>query len=202
MSTVQERRKILSNKRLCFNCTGSEHRAADCLSKGKCQNCDAKHHTSICDKDITLKSLATSECNVIYPTVMVIVNGIKCRALLDTGAGASYASATLIKHIKEKPKRTEVKRIEMMLHTAIRKIEIFEAEISSLDGKFKLKTEISKVEKSTLLTVPNPRYDQLVKRYRHLRDIRLNDRDQKEDLPVHLIIGASDYARIKTKDNT
>ena len=107
VSKLEERRKILSNKRLCFNCTGSQHRAADCHSKKKCQHCDAKHHTSICDKKaIISNSYSTSENNVIHPTVLVLVNGIKCRTLLDTGAGSSYASATLIEDIHSKPKRT------------------------------------------------------------------------------------------------
>ena len=33
---------------------------------------------------------------VIYPAVVVKVQGVKCRALLDTGAGSSYASAALL----------------------------------------------------------------------------------------------------------
>ena len=140
---------------------------ADCHSKKKCQHCDAKHHTSICDKKaIISNSYSTSENNVIHPTVLLLVNGIKCRALLDTGAGSSYASATLIEDIHSKPKRTEVKRIEMMLQTSTRKVEIFDIEISSLDGRFKMGTEASKVDKSVLLTVPNPQYNQLVNQYR------------------------------------
>ena len=45
-----ERKKIFLEKRLCFNCTGSKHRAEDCKSKSTCQNCNARHHTSLCDK--------------------------------------------------------------------------------------------------------------------------------------------------------
>jgi hypothetical protein len=33
--------------------------------------------------------------------VVVRVNGIKCRALLDTGAGSPYASSVLLKRIKD-----------------------------------------------------------------------------------------------------
>ena len=36
------------------------------------------------------------EGSMIYPVVVVVVDGIKCRALLDTGAGSSYASAALV----------------------------------------------------------------------------------------------------------
>ena len=33
----------------------------------------------------------------VFPVVVVKVNGLKCRALIDSGAGGSYASARLIK---------------------------------------------------------------------------------------------------------
>ena len=45
-----DRRKIFAEKQLCFNCAGGQHRAADCKSKNRCQTCQGKHHTSICDK--------------------------------------------------------------------------------------------------------------------------------------------------------
>ena len=45
--TVADRKKQLSMKRLCFNCTGSRHRAADCRSRSSCQKCQRKHHTSL-----------------------------------------------------------------------------------------------------------------------------------------------------------
>ena len=48
--TPAERKRILGLKRLCFNCTGSKHRAADCRSRASCQHCQHKLHSSICDK--------------------------------------------------------------------------------------------------------------------------------------------------------
>ena len=117
---VTERKKILSTKKLCFNCTGAKHRAADCHSKSKCQKCNGKHHTSICEQGMQQIMLATStevaKETVTYPVVVVKVNGIKCRALLDTGAGSSYASSTLVDLIGKKPLRVEHKRIEMMMY--------------------------------------------------------------------------------------
>ena len=44
---VQDRKKTLSEKKLCFNCTGKEHRASECKSKRSCQICQRKHHTSM-----------------------------------------------------------------------------------------------------------------------------------------------------------
>ena len=39
----EDRKKILAEKHLCFNCAGAKHRAAECKSKGKCQVCQARH---------------------------------------------------------------------------------------------------------------------------------------------------------------
>ena len=52
---------------------------------------------------------------VIYPVVLVEVNGIKCRALLDTGAGSSYAFSAILDYLWIRPLHEEFKRIEMML---------------------------------------------------------------------------------------
>ena len=87
----------------------------------------------------------------------------------------------------------------MMLQTSTRKVEIFDIEISSLDGRFKMGTEASKVDKSVLLTVPNPQYNQLVNQYRPLKEVKMSGGDKREELPIHLIIGAAEYARIKTR---
>ena len=46
---VEDRRRILSRKQLCFNCTGDKHRAESCRSHA-CQKCQGRHHTSICDQ--------------------------------------------------------------------------------------------------------------------------------------------------------
>ena len=45
------RRKILSEKKLCFNCTGEKDRASECKSDQTCRIFNRKHHTSICDND-------------------------------------------------------------------------------------------------------------------------------------------------------
>ena len=89
--------------------------------------------------------LTTGEGAVIYPVVVVMVDGIKCRALLDTGAGSSYASAALVKRLGKQPSRTELKRIDMLMCSTTQKIEQYEAKISSVRGKFEMTTTVSQV---------------------------------------------------------
>ena len=87
---MTECRKILSNKKLCFNCTGAKHRAAECCSATTCLKFKNKHHTSRCDKlaDSNSELIMTTEANLSYPVATTKVTGVKCKALLDTGSGS------------------------------------------------------------------------------------------------------------------
>ena len=62
---------------------------------------------------MTATSLQRS--SVIYPAVVVEVMGVKCRALLDTGARSSYTSAALLDRLRIRPHQREVRQIEMMM---------------------------------------------------------------------------------------
>ena len=195
---VAQRKKHLSEKRLCFNCTGTKHRAAECRIVRSCQKCSGRHHTSICDRESQQMLLATGEGAVIYPVVVVNVNGITCRALLDTGAGSPYASAALIKRLGKEPARTQHKRIDMMMCSTTQKIEQYDVKISGIRGTFEMATTVSKVDKGVLLSVPNPGYAEKLNKYPHLEGVVMDDVDTKSELPIHLILGASEYSRIKT----
>ena len=46
VTDLKARRKIWSDKKLRFNCTGPKHQAKECPSKYTCQHCGGKHHTS------------------------------------------------------------------------------------------------------------------------------------------------------------
>ena len=50
----------------------------------------------------------------IFPVVVIKVNGITCRALIDSGAGSSYASANLISTLKIKPSEVMRQQIDML----------------------------------------------------------------------------------------
>ena len=55
ITKIEERRATLALKNLCFNCATPNHRAAECFSKATCQHCKKRHHTSICDRNLTPK---------------------------------------------------------------------------------------------------------------------------------------------------
>ena len=139
----EERRKCLKVKRLCYNYTsGNTGLPIATASKRAMQSCGRRHHTSICDQDKKSEKQLTahqsSDPEVIYPVVVIDVDGVKCRALLDSGAGSSYASAMLLDQLRKKPAEAKFKKIEMLLGSATTRVEMFEMNISAVDGKFSM----------------------------------------------------------------
>ena len=202
VKTTRERRIALIQKRLCFNCAKPSHRASECKSKVTCQKCSRRHHTSICEaylEESKEKMLgANDDADVVYPVILVEVDGIKTRALLDTGAGSSYASAKLISALRKQPVETKTKTIDMMIGSTRRRVEMYNAEVKSIDGKFSMIVNLTKVHKQELLRIDNPKYKGLISKYSHLKDVQMDDVDTKEELPVHLVLAAAEYSRIKT----
>ena len=201
MKTADERKAILAKKKLCFNCTASAHRASECKSTGTCKNCGKRHHTSICSETEKPKPALSAhrdeDQQVIYPTVLVEIDGIQTHALLDTGAGSSYASAKLIEALHKKPKHVETRRVDMMLSSTTTKVEIYSA---SVDGKFKMGIELSKVHKPHLKIVNNPNAKKLCEKYDHLEGVKaMEDPKNRSEMPVHVVLGASEYAAVKTR---
>ena len=73
--------------------------------------------------------LTSTESSVIYPVAIINVNGIKCRVLLDTGSGSSYASEVVIERLKINPIRKEHKNIETLSNATTKKIKIYPAKM-------------------------------------------------------------------------
>ena len=96
------------------------------------------------------------------------------------------------------PSEVKSQRIDMLMASKTTRVEIFDAEVSSLDENFKINEKVSKVNKPELLFVKNPKYDQLLRKHDHLRGVTMDDGDTKPQLPIHLVLGNGEYARIKT----
>eukprot|EP00795_Rhopilema_esculentum_P006737 gene6737-12300_t len=82
-----------------------------------------------------------------------------------------------------------------MLQETSKKIDMYDVELSNVDGKFNIRAEVNGVNKEVLLTLPNPHY---ARENQHLHGIKMPDTDGKELLPNHAILGANDVALIKT----
>ena len=51
VSRVADRREILKNSKLCYNCTGKEHTATKCRSRN-CTKCGQRHLTYQCEEQL------------------------------------------------------------------------------------------------------------------------------------------------------
>ena len=138
----------------------------------------------------------TTEANVTYP-VVIKVNDVHCRTLLDTGSGSSYISESFIDLLKINPVRKEYKTIETLTNTTTEKLKIYDLKVENLDKNFSFQTELNKLEREVLITLPNSKYNKMIETYDQLKGIKMNERDTKPELPIHVILGASDYVKIK-----
>ena len=182
ITEMGERCRILSEKKLCFNCTGGRYRVDECKSRLRCQKCCRKHHTSICstrEKEFNPLLIATGMPNarVTYPAEVVEVEGVKCRALLDTGAVSSYASAVLLNRISTRNCAKEIGKTEMLLGRPTQEVEMVTIEIGDVNGKFTMPVEVTKVDKEELLSLDNPNYEETIAKNLHLSGVVMNDQD-------------------------
>ena len=169
LTSPEERKQLLITKKLCFNCTGS-HKYSECRSVLKCQNCGKRHHTSIFETprvhktERVLTAFDPKNKDVVYPIILVDIDGIKTCALLDTGSGSSYASTKLLNLLKKGPKETVTKRIDTMLGSSTAKVEIYSATLGAVNESCDMNIELTKGHKPQLLSVDNPNYSKLLNR--------------------------------------
>jgi hypothetical protein len=57
---------------------------------------------------------------------------------------------------------------------------------------------VTKIAKQQLLLLPNPHYDKVLAKYKHLDGVVIEDDDPKKQLQIHLILCGGEYAKIKT----
>ena len=117
--------------------------------------CNKKHHTCKYKNGLNML-LTTNTIHVKYLVVVIEVEGVKCRALIDTGTGGSCVSVRLISRLNKKPIRKESKRIGTLMHLVVQKTAIYELHIKDTNHEFTLKIESNKTEKEVLLDILNP----------------------------------------------
>ena len=208
VTSLPERRQILIRKRLCFNCVAGMHKSVTCPSKASCQHCHLRHHSSLHDSETDVKlpngkNVAMTSSNDkkegIFPVVVVDVNGIRCRALIDSGSGSSYISTKLIQLLGAKPTETQTRTVDMLMASKVTQLEIYDLEFHSVNDQFVLPVRATKVNKAELLTIENPKYGELIGNYPHLKGVSVNDDYTKPILLIHVVLGSGEYAKIKTQ---
>lgn len=57
----------------------------------------------------------------------------------------------------------------------------------------KMSVTVPKIDKPELMMLENLKYEELMEKYTHLSGVYMDDMDTKPHLPVHLVLGASEY---------
>ena len=134
------------------------------------------------------------------PTVVAKVGSLDVRIMIDTGASSSYVCSDIITELSLKPKRREQRCIEQMYGTVTKHVDIFDIHIESTAvAGFSLDVECIHAEKGILTLLPNPNVKTLKRNFGQLRRLPLCDEENiSKELPVHIILGAADYQRIRS----
>ena len=135
--------------------------------------------------------------------MVVRVKEVRCRALLDTAAaGSSYISSAMVSHLEVKRSRTEERHIEMLIANTFKTFNIYHLEISDDNGTLLLETELIQVDLDVIMTISNPQHQDVIKKYSHLKGVKIANEDIKKELLVQIILGGSDCSRIKASTET
>lgn len=124
---------------------------------------------------------------------------MEMRALLDTWAWSSYASAQLINNLHKKPAKPH--KSESRCWAPWQPKPKCRWPWHQLQAIFIMRMTVSKVDKPELTMLENPKYEGLINKYTHLSGVHVDDSDTKPLLPIHLVLRTSEYAKIKTSNS-
>ena len=164
---------------------------------GKLRTLLAKAHFNLRAGDSRKERKDKKGQKVCHPVVIVKVNGMKCRALLDTGATGSYISAFLVDLLKVKPSSTLTRGIKTIMGLVTKRIETYDVKISDTQEKCIPPACATKIEQRELLSLENPDYPELMEIYPYLKGVQMKETDTKRILPIHVTLGANEYTKIK-----
>ena len=67
----------------------------------------------------------------------------------------------------------------MLTGSTTLKMQVYELRIESLNNDFTFDVSMTKIQKDELLSLENPRYKEILKRYPHLNGVSIDDVDTK-----------------------
>ena len=102
--------------------------------------------------------------------------------------------------LKLVPTRSLTRRIQTIVGVVTKRNELYDVNVSDTNGNYTIPLNDTRFERAELLSVENFSYTEMIHRYQHLKGVKMEDTDRKSLLPARVILGASDYAKIKTRE--
>ena len=78
-----------------------------------------------------------------------------------------------------------------------KRMETYAVKISDTQERFTLPLCATKIEQRELLSLKNFNYPEMLKRNLHLKGLQMEETDSKKILPIHVILGANEYTKLK-----
>ena len=217
--SVSARKLFVSQKRLCFNCLKSGHRASDCKFKGRCRECDKRHNSLLHDNTITTAAnngeKSSNQSSVVELTNQMVSSDSKrtylsivpvhvwandgsttsTYALLDTGSTTSLCTNSLAKklHLSVTESHSGLQGVNSLADSL--------GQVGPLSIKGLEEHESFRIQTLGVIdSLPDMRrhlpLGEITHKYRHLCDIKIG---KPEAVEIELLIGmnAQDVFRIK-----
>lgn len=221
--SLDEKRRIVREKRVCFACLHDGHSAKQCKRPMKCSGCFRKHPVIMCDKkeDLLAKTDKESICtdetkkgevnnlsNLLYPsqvylqTVVVKLicnNGVerKVRCLIDSGSMRSYILESTARETGLKPSGEEslIHSLFGNIKTESYKHKEYNIVLSRIDGDYKCRFKALD-QKEICDNIPSIQ-SSLVREELQYADVYISDLG-KFDMKVEVLIGADIAGKLLT----
>ena len=156
-------------------------------------------HDSRAEKSMSALMVHAS---TLHTTVQAKVGPETVHVMFDSGAGSSYLCTDVITKLNLRPTRKEQCCIEQMFGTTRSNVEVYNISIQSLAVEgFSSEVECINPEKDVLTYLPILNVATLKKQRGHLRRLYFSEEETRnESMPVHIILGAAYYQRIRTTE--
>ena len=210
VTDVKKRIQIISSAKRCLNCLKVGHVAKDCFSKGRCQNCNGKHNTLLCQKSSQdnqstaneMKSITTSsvkqKTNVLLQTAKAFAFGndrsqkIPVNILFDGGSQKSYVTEEIKNKLSLDVKQKETVNLNTFgSENYSRKVS--ERVVVNLEVNDEV-IPISALTSPAICSPISSRVD--VSSYPHLSGLQFANKLDCGDQQIGILVGADQYYEI------
>ncbi|XP_065675822.1 uncharacterized protein LOC136092029 [Hydra vulgaris] len=206
ITNIQNRKRIISDKHLCFKCLGSGHVSKNCRSRIRCFKCGNHHHVALCleqqhnelqnkgeltaisgndNQSILLQTASTD----VFDRNSKLHN---CRILFDNCSQLSYISPDLCRKLKLKSigkKNINIKTFGN--NNTKERLEKVELKVKCLFGRI---IKIICYVKDICAPINGQYINLAQEKYKHLHNLRLADSNlQNGNLRIDVLIGADYY---------
>ena len=213
---IEKRKELIKRYGRCFKCLKKGHKAQDCRVRVKCASCNGGHHISICRDG--KGSNKNEEERVVAPSLHVGSQGkvalqtlqadawvegqgpkVRCRVMLDSGSQCTFVTSEIAQLMKAKPKERKWLKLDTLGHSnKAQQCNIYTINLAHVEEGREIQMEVFEVPAIKSLANVHP---EIIKEdYEHLKGLQFWDVSVKEELVVHLLVGADNLWRLQ-KEN-